>query len=98
METFTNEIMSDLLSSSLKTATIDESGWHDCDHGPGCTDGRYINWLTIKNREESVIENISRIRHHALMTSNIPIYEYIYEVKSGKLIEVPDASKIGQAD
>jgi len=30
METFTNEIMSDLLSSSLKTASVDASGWHDC--------------------------------------------------------------------
>src|SRR5512137_1475686 len=29
MELFTDEIMRDLLASSLKTASIDESGWHD---------------------------------------------------------------------
>src|ERR1700759_4156234 len=29
METFTDEIMRNLLASSLETATVDESGWHD---------------------------------------------------------------------
>lgn len=29
MELFTNDIMADLLSKSLETATIDASGWHD---------------------------------------------------------------------
>jgi len=35
METFTNEIMADLLSSSLETAAVDASGWHDTGKGPG---------------------------------------------------------------
>src|SRR5919109_3813084 len=29
MLTFTNDIMSNLLASSLKTATLDQGGWHD---------------------------------------------------------------------
>src|ERR1700759_3310092 len=29
MEFFSNEIMRNLLASSLETATVDESGWHD---------------------------------------------------------------------
>ena len=45
METFTNEIMADLLASSLDTATVDETGWHDTGSGPGSEEGRYINWL-----------------------------------------------------
>lgn len=97
METFTNEIMSDLLSSSLKTASVDASGWHDCGQGPGCTDGKYINWLTIKNQEQSVLEDVLRIRNHSLVPSDIPVYGYIYDVKSGRLIEVPEATKAGQA-
>jgi carbonic anhydrase len=28
---------------------------------------------------------------------DIPIYGYIYDVKNGKLIEVPEATKSGQA-
>jgi len=97
METFTNDIMSNLLSSSLKTATIDASGWHDCGEGPGCPEGKYINWLTIRNQETSVLEDVQRIRSHPLVPGDIPIYGYIYDVKSGKLIEVPAATEAGEA-
>ena len=97
MELFTNEIMSGLLASSLKTASIDETGWHDCCAGPGCTDGKYINWLTIKSQEESVLEDVGRIRNHTLVPRDIPVYGYIYDVHSGRLIEVPAATEIGCA-
>jgi carbonic anhydrase len=33
----------------------------------------------------------------ALGTQNIPAYGYIYDVKTGKLIEVPEATKAGKA-
>src|SRR5216683_3880196 len=33
METFTDDIMRGLLASSLKTASIDASGWHDSGDG-----------------------------------------------------------------
>lgn len=97
MELFTNEIMSNLLASSLKSASIDANGWHDCGEGPGCTEGKYINWLTIKTQEESVAEDVKRIRNHPLVPKEIPIYGYIYDVKSGKLIEVAEASTVGKA-
>ena len=97
MELFTNDIMSDLLSQSLDTATIDASGWHDVGKGPGSTDGKYINWLTIKNQEQSVTEDVLRIRNHSLVPKYIPIYGFIYDVKTGKLIEVPAAMQAGRA-
>ncbi len=97
MELFTNDIMGDLLSQSLDTAKIDANGWHDVGQGPGCTDGKYINWLTIKNQEQSVVEDVLRIRNHSLVPKYIPIYGFIYDVKTGKLIEVPEAMKAGRA-
>lgn len=97
METFTNEIMGDLLSSSLETATIDASGWHDVGKGPGSAEGKYINWLTIKNQADSVLEDVKRIRGHVLVEKNIPIYGFVYDVKTGKLIEVPEAMAAGRA-
>jgi carbonic anhydrase len=97
MELFTNEIMSDLLSSSLKTASIDASGWHDCCEGPGCSEGKYINWLTIKKQEDSVLEDVTRIRNHAMVPKDIPVYGYIFDVKSGRLVEVPAATAAGAA-
>jgi len=96
MELFNNEIMSDLLASSLKTASIDENGWHDCCEGHGSAEGRYINWLTIKEQTASVLEDVLRIKNHPLVPSDIPVYGYIYECTTGKLIEVPAATDAGK--
>lgn len=97
METFTDEIMRDLLASSLKTASVDASGWHDSGEGPGSTEGHFIDWLTIKDQASSVTADVRRIRNHPLVPKNIPIYGYIYDVKSGKLVEVPEATAAGKA-
>src|SRR6476469_7698017 len=35
METLTDEVIRRLLASSLKTATVDSTGWHDSGQGPG---------------------------------------------------------------
>ncbi|MEZ5326008.1 MAG: carbonic anhydrase [Verrucomicrobiales bacterium] len=97
MLTFTNEIMGDLLASSLKTASVDASGWHDSGDGPGSTDGKFVQWLTISDQEKSVIEDVQRIRNNSMVPSDIPIYGYIYDCKTGKLNEVPEATAAGKA-
>ena len=96
METFTDDIMRDLLSSSLKTSSVDENGWHDCCEGYGSAEGKYIDWLTIKDQAQSVTEDVVRIKSHALVPSDIPVYGYIYDVTSGQLIEVPEATAAGK--
>jgi len=88
METFTNEIMADLLASSLKTASVDATGWHDCGEGHGSSEGKYINWLTINDQAQSVKEDIARIKAHPLVPESIPVHGYIYDVKSGRLLAV----------
>ena len=88
METFTNEVMAGLLASSLDTATIDEKGWHDVGAGPGSEEGRYINWLTISDQAESVRADVARIRSHPLVPDGIPVHGYIYDCKTGRLVEV----------
>lgn len=97
METFNNEIMAKLLNSSLETASVDASGWHDHGAGPGSPEGGYINWLTISNQAKSVLEDVVRVRSHPLVPDNIPIYGYIYDCKTGKLTEVPEATAAGAA-
>jgi carbonic anhydrase len=97
MEYFTDTIMRDLLASSLKTAQVDSSGWHDSGEGPGSTEGAYINWLTIGDQAESVLEDVQRIRQHPLVPRDIPIYGYVYDVKSGRLLEIPAATEAGKA-
>jgi carbonic anhydrase len=97
METFTDEIMRGLLAQSLDTATVDASGWHDTGKGPGSAEGDYIDWLTIKDLAESVVADVQRIRNHPLVPRDIPIYGYIYDVKTGKLNEVAKATEAGRA-
>ena len=97
METFTDSIMRDLLSTSLKTASVDDTGWHDCCEGNGSNEGTFIDWLTIDDQQQSVLDDVTRIRNHSLVPKNIPIYGYIYDVKTGSLIEVPEATIAGKS-
>jgi len=97
MEFFTNEVISDLLSKSLETAALDENGFHDVGAGPGSGEGAYINFLTIADRAGSVLEDVRRVRDHPLVPKTIPIYGFLYDVKSGRLIEVEQAAEVGRA-
>lgn len=97
METFTNEVMRGLLAKSLTTAVIDARGWHDTGQGPGSTEAMFIDWLTIGNQAGSVCADVQRIRNHPLVPRGIPIYGYIYDVKTGRLVEVPEATSLGKA-
>jgi carbonic anhydrase len=88
METFSNDIMATLLNESLVTATIDDKGWRNVKKDKGSIEGKYINWLTIADKKQSVIEDLNRIRNHPLVNKEIPIKGYLYDVKSGRLTEV----------
>lgn len=97
MEFFTDEVMRGLLANSLETAALGENGFYDVGTGPGSTEGDYIDWLTIRDQVQSVIADVRRIRRHPLVPSRIPIYGYIYDVKSGRMVEVPEAAEAGRA-
>jgi carbonic anhydrase len=97
METFTDEIMRGLLRQSLDTAEIGPDGWKDVGQGPGSTAGDHIDWLTISDQAESVTADVKRIRAHPLVPQDVPVYGYIYDVRSGRLIEVPEATEAGKA-
>jgi len=97
MEFFTDEVMRGLLANSLETAALGADGFYDVGTGPGSAEAKYIDWLTISDNAQSVTEDVSRIRSHPLVPVSIPIHGYIYDVSNGRLVEVPEASKAGQA-
>ena len=97
MEFFSDDVMRGMLGQSLETAELGPDGFRDIGSGPGSTEAKFIDWLTITNREGSVVEDVARIRAHPLVPSRIPIYGYVYDVKTGQLVEIPDATKAGQA-
>jgi carbonic anhydrase len=97
MEFFSDEVMRGLLASSLETAALGAEGFHDVGAGPGSTEGDYIDWLTIKDQAGAVVDDVKRIRNHPLVPAGIPVYGYVYDVKSGRLVEVPEATQAGAA-
>lgn len=97
MQLFTDEIMRDLLARSLKTATFDGKLWRDSGAGSGSTEGQFVDWLTIKEQPISVVADVKRIRNHPLVPGDIPIYGYVYDVATGRLVEVPEATVAGKA-
>ena len=98
MELFTDEIMRDLLASSLTTASFDGKIWRDSGGGSGSSEGHFVDWLTIKAQGQSVVADVRRIRSHPLVPRDIPIYGYVYDVATGKLVEVPEATLVGKAE
>ena len=65
---------------------------------PGSAEGDFIDWLTIKDQAESVTADVKRIRSHKLVPRRLPIYGYIYDVKSGRMIEVQAATEAGRVN
>ena len=96
METFSDEIMSTLLDDNLATANFDGKAWSNPKHGGGSVCGHFINWHTIKDQPKSVLEDVLRIRTHPLVPGNIPIYGFVYDVATGRLNEVGEASAAGR--
>ena len=79
-------IMRELLASSLKTAQLTADGFKDVGMGPGSTEGEYIEWLTFKDANQAVVDDVARIKAHPLVPKTIPVHGYIYDVKTGKLL------------
>jgi carbonic anhydrase len=97
MEFFTNDVMRNLLASSLETATLTPQGFKDVGKGPGSRAGEYIEWLTISNQKQAVLDDVARIRNHPLVPKSIPVHGFLYDVRSGKLLEVEGAKTAGAA-
>ena len=81
--------------AGIATASFDGKNWSNPQHGGGCAAGHFINWHTIRTQDESGIRDVRRIREHPLVPRNIPIYGYVYDVKTGRLNEVMKATEVG---
>jgi len=94
---FTNDIMRGLLASSLETSQLTPEGFKDVGKGPGSREGEYIDWLTFKDQKQAVLDDVARIKTHPLVPKTIPVHGFIFDVKTGKLVEVEEAKASGAA-
>ncbi len=99
METFTDQVMAALLEESLETAELGAQGWQNASEGRGSIEGHFRRWHTIDvdDPARSVIEDVKRIRHHPLVSRSVAIAGYLFDVRTGLLNEVPEASQAGLA-
>ena len=90
MELFDNETMARLLSTSLATARHDGKGWANVTDEGGSDKGASVDWLTIRDLAQSVRDDVERIRRHDLTPRGVPVWGFIYDVRSGRLLPVED--------
>ncbi|HEX8092231.1 beta-class carbonic anhydrase [Jatrophihabitans sp.] len=97
MALVTEAEMRDMFTNSLEPTVFKDGGFREVGIGPGSTEAEYINWLTISDSALSVVSDVTRIRNHPLVSAKISIYGYLYDIRTGRLNEVPDATIAGKA-
>ncbi|SHE80996.1 carbonic anhydrase [Kaistia soli DSM 19436] len=96
MELFSDGVIADLLEDDLETARFDGKTWTNPHHHGGHSAGQFIKWHTISGQELSVLHDVKHIREHPLVPGYIPIFGFIYDVRTGRLNEVEEASEAGR--
>jgi carbonic anhydrase len=93
---FDDAAMGDLLADCLETAELTPQGFRNTATPGGSPEGRYIKWHTISDQDKAVVEDVTRIRHHPIVDPKVPIYGFIFVVKTGRLYEVAAATRAGR--
>jgi len=111
MQRFTDKSVHEFLESSVRrdqmpnycSATLKKNNVYvshkvsNCCRKKSCVNYQCIDWLTIQNGLlQSVLEDVKKIRNHPLISPDIPIYGFIFDVMTGKLIPVDKAMKAGK--
>jgi carbonic anhydrase len=97
MEFFTNEVMRGLLNNSLETAELTSGGFRDVARARAHAPVNSSSGSQSPTSGRPWSNDVARIRNHPLVPRSIPIYGYIYDVKTGKLNEVEATTKAGAA-
>ncbi len=88
MELFDGATMARLLEDSRATATFDGKAWTNTQLEGGSPEGWHVAWLAITDLRQSVLDDVERILTHPLTPDNIPVYGFIYDVSTGRLLPV----------
>lgn len=85
---FDGPTIAGLLETSRVTAQFDGKTWSNTASEGGSAEGWYMQWLTFTDLARSVREDVARIRAHPLTPKDVPVWGFIYDVKTGRLIPV----------
>lgn len=88
MELFDGPTMATLLETSRATAQFDGQSWKNADDEGGTKEGWHVAWLTFRGVEQSVRDDVARIKNSPLTPKDVPIFGYVYDVRRGRLAPV----------
>lgn len=83
--------------TTISPANFDGKMWSNPQHGGGCAAAHFMKLHTIRSQDESVLQDVRRIRQPLLVPANIRIYGYVYDAKTSRLDEVVKATEAGRA-
>ena len=75
--------------SSLETAALGDEGFYDVGDGPRLDRGQEHRLADDLRPGRRRRRGRQKIRNHPLVDGTIPVYGYVYDVETGKLVEVP---------
>jgi carbonic anhydrase len=52
------------------------------------SEGDYMNWLTIRDRMQSIRDDVKRLRGHPLTPGDVTVSGFIYDIETGLLTEI----------
>lgn len=96
MATFTNDTMKALLKDSLGPARHEEAGWVNVSEEPGAKEMPDMDFMPFTDPVESLVEDVKTLRRHPLVSKAIPIHGYLYDIHTGELREIVEASEAGK--
>jgi carbonic anhydrase len=97
MTAFTDDEMATLLEGSLATAELTAAGFANTADDGGAVEGRFVKWHSFGDHEAALVADVARLRAHPLVNPSIPIHGLVYDVHTGRLHEVEQASAVGRA-
>ena len=97
MAMFTDEEIGEMLTAGQDPATDVAAKRQNAGAGTGSTGGGPVNQVTFKDISANVVIDVQRLRDHPLVPRDLPIYGYVYDVHSGRLLEVEEATAVGKA-
>ena len=65
-----------------------KQGWHDVGQRPGSLEGKRVQWPTFTDLEGRVRDDVKRIHERPLVSRDLPVRGFIYDVTTGRLQEV----------
>lgn len=87
-----------LLQKNLGPARLGEHTPHDKHNSDKYRQSDYVAFLAFEDLEQSVIDDVVRLRNSLIVSKKITILGYIYDVDTGKLTKVKKACEIGKPE